>query len=112
MLIALRIILGSLGMIFSSKQLLSAEQVFHPALVVKMDPARNSFQSEKAYISFTGCATNNKSLIDELPAMRNHLYALTRQIGKLSKLRSHISELRRQIGKLPTLRSQLSEMKH
>ena len=70
------------GITFLWNQILGAEQVFHSAIILKRQP-RNSFNSEIAYISFTGCETNNKSLFDELPTMMRYLSNLTNQVREL-----------------------------
>ena len=69
---------------FLWNQFLYAEQVFHPALILKKQPGR-SYYSEEAYISFAGCEGNKKSLIDELPTMRNQLFELKHYIEALTK---------------------------
>ena len=81
------------GITFLWNQVLDAEQVFHPAFILKRQPG-NSFNSEIAYISFTGCETNNKSLFDELPAMMRHLSYLSHQV---SELKSQLSASENQI---------------
>ena len=102
-------ILEIVGIILPSNQLLTANQVFHPAIIVKKGPS-SSIHSEEAYISFVGCETNNRSIIDELPTTRKFSSDLRGKIGEFNTLRTHLSELRDQFGDFSTLRNQLSEM--
>ena len=75
---------GLAGITFFWDKFLAAGQVYHPARIMKREPG-NSFNSEDAYIAFSGCGRNNKSLIDELPIMMAQLLELRRQIEALSK---------------------------
>ena len=75
-------LLSSYTFLFS--QILFAQSNFHPALIMKkLTP--DSFTSEEVYISFVGCGSENKSVIDQLPLMKSTLSDVLHRIENLAK---------------------------
>ena len=76
------ILIASYALLFP--HMLHAQSNFHPALIMQR-VAADYFTSEEVYISFLGCGSNNKSVIDQLPLIMSIVSDVLRRIENFTK---------------------------